>query len=653
MKERMKNNQGVALITVVIGVMFCLLLSSTMLRVSLLGLQSRAVNNEMSNTFYDAESVVDSVKMNLQSLAAKAWAESDHSSGTSDAYLQRAFFLLTGKSDTLAKNGYIELTSKQYNQAIEKLQTDGTIVGGGEVVSFEGISRSLNGEGILDGIIISNVQVSYKDPKTGNVSYLKTDIKIGAPVYASDKSYPVGSYSMFAGAGLKLTNENGKTEFQQPDGLNQLGYLEQHGNVYIGYEKLNSLTSATAVRITKANTFILSGDSTVINGDILCTGQSNIQLTGENVEIRGMILLGPGSHLIISKNTNILCKDIRIFNSDYDVSSTATSGYQSIADKSFSFELAKARTYSEGLPYNYYKKYSNWTSYPYFKKDGQTYSDGGNKASIVYLDSDGKCYDALVNAGSISTQGGELLSKVGGITVNMSDAKLNPVPNKSYANSGNLLYDEVFASVIDTAYFYNWMYKVSEFQNPKVEGILEDKSYTVNKDGSFNASNATVNNGPGDKGPTTFTYAAGKNLSTSCLFYPKTSADLVNVNGNVFYVTSGDVRINVDSNTSTYTGIIITTGNVYVKKDTGYCTGKSLLQMDTTSDHKFLKEYVDTVGKYVGIKDKKQETLFNNLFKGGIKSLYQDVSSSSKGYVVNTEVNSQLELIETYNFDKQ
>ena len=55
MKRFVKNNQGVALITVVVGVMFCLLLTSTMLRVSLLGLQSRSINNQVSDNFYDAE----------------------------------------------------------------------------------------------------------------------------------------------------------------------------------------------------------------------------------------------------------------------------------------------------------------------------------------------------------------------------------------------------------------------------------------------------------------------------------------------------------------------------------------------------------------------------------------------------------------------
>ena len=63
MKRFVKDNNGIALITVLVGVMFCLLLSSTMLRVSLLGLQSRSINNQSSDTYYDSESVIDVVRL--------------------------------------------------------------------------------------------------------------------------------------------------------------------------------------------------------------------------------------------------------------------------------------------------------------------------------------------------------------------------------------------------------------------------------------------------------------------------------------------------------------------------------------------------------------------------------------------------------------
>ena len=87
MRKFTRNNQGVALITVIIGVMFCLLLTSTMLRVSLLGLQSRSINNQVSDTFYDSENVVDTIRLNLQNTAARAWATTSNDATSSKAFV--------------------------------------------------------------------------------------------------------------------------------------------------------------------------------------------------------------------------------------------------------------------------------------------------------------------------------------------------------------------------------------------------------------------------------------------------------------------------------------------------------------------------------------------------------------------------------------
>ena len=489
MKKRLKSNEGIALITVVIGVMFCLLLSSTMLRISMLGLQSRSVNNEMNNTFYDAESVMDSARMNLQRVAAQAWAESDHEDGSPNAYLQRLFVLLTGKTNDFTKNDTYPLAGKDLEAVIDVLQTQSTVVQGGEVTAVKCIDVSKGKDSQYDGLILREVEISFEDPKTGMVSYIKTDIKIGAPVYASEKSYPVGSYSMFAGSGATLWSQQG---VPQAANENQLGFYEQTGNVYIGYERMYNTKEADALFIGDSETFILSGDSVVINGNVLCTGKSNFQVTATNVEIRGMVLLGPGSHFIISKDSNILCRDIRTFSSDANVKYNG-SNYESVAEKTMKRDSTNTKKYDKGVPFKYY---SSGNSTPDHLNGNPYWGKNNTRGQIVYIDGS-SCYDAYVADGIVTTQNSEPISRVGGLTVNMNDAKLYPAPNKAYANSGTVLYDQVFASIVDTAYFYQWMNN-SHFQNPKVESRLSDKQYKENADGSFSyiAGNA-LSSGPG------------------------------------------------------------------------------------------------------------------------------------------------------------
>ena len=292
MKRIKADNRGIALITVVIGVMFCLLLTSTMMRVSLLGLQSREVNNQSSDNFYDAESVVDTVRLNLQHYAAKAWAETTNGTD-SENFVKQTYFLLTGTSYPVS--GGISLSDTQKNHVIDSLKANAK--NGGSILSIGNMETVTGASGKLEGLIIRDVEVKYEHPTTKMVSYVKTDITISAPLYASKKRFPLASYSMFAGSGANLWNAQGfPGQYENP---NQFGFLEQKGNVYFGYESWDSAGNVTAVRIQNRETLILSGENVVINGDVILTNYSNLQITGTDVEIRGKVYLGTGCHLIV------------------------------------------------------------------------------------------------------------------------------------------------------------------------------------------------------------------------------------------------------------------------------------------------------------------------------------------------------------------
>ena len=702
MRKIIKNNQGVALITVIIGVMFCLLLTSTMLRVSLLGLQSRSINNQVSDTFYDAENVVDSVRLNLQNKAAEAWATTSNDATSSYNFVAKAYKLITNKD--YAASGSLSLSSSEKPDAISNLTANA--IQGGTVTDIGDIVRFYGDTGKLEGIKIKDVQVKYENPKTHMVSYVKTDITIRAPLYASKKKYPLASYSMFAGSGASLWNTNShQGQYGNP---NQFGFLEQEGNVYIGYEA----TSGTAIRVDGRETFILSGGNVVINGNIVVYDYSNLQLTADDVEIRGTIILASENcHLVIGTATNLKCQDIII-------------GGKSVANGEY--KLTSGGKVYYGTPYRCYTTWTKpdgscksgvgslnngtWhngssTTPGYYTSGGTTYYPNyvENSSSIVYIDSTNLstayAYDAYVYGKSdVRTQGGAKLT----ITTDPSDSELARRPRRNtqrvvtetddggYKSKHGQMYDDYFLEIIDLEYFEAFMYdEVNTTQNHPVQNRIKSSVYNPNAEkneptaaDAFEGSSIyKLNKRTDDEGNTTsnedeefesvtysgidFSYTAYdgstkkyKNPRVAVIFTGSSNSgngNLVHSRNRPFVVSNYNVEFHVDANDSDYCGIIFTSKKVELKKDNGYCSGKSLLNLDQDSNLSNLKVLMDTIGAHMSSTNvtNKKYVIFNNLFNGGIKRFYERPSSGNSNYQIDVTHNQTMDLVDTENFEKK
>lgn len=713
MRKLVRNNDGIALITVVIGVMFCLLLTSTMLRVSLLGLQSRNINNQVSDTFYDAEGVVDSIRLNLQNTAAEAWTKTSNETSSYN-FVAEAYHLITGKDyATKIATGSLSIAADDTDgiDLVKKNLTNNNSIPGGTVESFGAIEKFIGETGNLEGLKIKNVKVKYENPTTHMVSYVETDIIIRAPLYASKKKFPLASYSMFAGSGATLYNTN--SHGGQYGNPNQFGFLEQEGNVYIGYSGTLSNNEAKAIDISGRETFILSGGNVVINGSVYLSDYSNLQLTGDDVEIRGKIFLGEGCHLIIGTGTNLKCRDIVI-------------GGSSVANGQYTFS-SNGKVYY-GTPY---RCFTTWTNADGSSKVGgldngtKTESAGNptkrksgnveyypnyvdNAASIVYIDSTNidtaRAYDAYVyGASNIKTQQGTKLT----ITTDLDDSDLYPKPRRStqrvvtanddggYASTHGKTYDDYFLEIIDLEYFEQFMYDYNSLtQNHPINNRIKSSVYKPDSEkneptssDAFEGSGITKITRQDDEGNTyrnengqteneefesvtfsgiNYTYTAFdgatrsyKNPRVAVIFTGSTNTgngNLVHSKDRPFVVSNYDVTFHVDKNDADYCGIIFTSGHVELKKDQGYCAGKSLLNLDTTPTLTNLKNLMDTIGAHMSGTNvaETKYVIFNNLFNGGIKRFYDRPSSNNDSqYQVDTTHNSVMDFIDTENFNKE
>ena len=704
MRRIEKDNRGIALITVVIGVMFCLLLTSTMLRVSLLGLQSREVNKQSSDNFYDAESVIDTVRLNLQNYAAKAWAETTNGAD-SENFVKKAYFLITG--DNYPSSG--SLTPSDTSTTIARLQANA--IDGGTILSIGDIESVVGASGKLEGITIKDVEVKYEHPTTKMVSYVKTDITISAPLYASKKKYPMASYSMFAGTGAYIYMQS-----EQSGNSNQLGFLEQEGNVYFGYQKWNDASDADALLITTAQTMILSGDNVVINGNVIIQEHSSLQITGKDVEIRGKIMIGKNSHLIIGNDTSLHCQDIRFYNSDnfysYTTSNTSftlngiksgatytsvaagTASHAGTAVSADKYKLTSAK--KPGLPYDWY------AVNPRPSKQNNPYYSGN--ASIVVVEMKAGVHgqwaanaigDAIITTAGITAPegmtipgGNTNLKREGHISIAMNsqeqvvDTELNPIPRTDrFKNSdGQTItlskkYDYFFLEMVDGEYFEKFCTDCfNTTRNGKAEynvtgdfkcnqSIKNGKYRWKDNNGAYNNLDPGANisersgNGDGGKRKVTFNGVTG-NPTFNVLFSSVGSSipNPCNIGDHPFILTCDPVVVNMDSNDANYCGVVISSSTVRFKKDEGYCTGKSLLLLDTTATKTHLKAFMSEVGSIAAGNSGTltKYMIFNNLFNGGMDRFCDtNNTSGGSGYIADTEHNGELDLIGTSNYEKR
>ena len=661
--KRFGNNNGIALITVVIGVMFCLLLTSTMLRVSLLGLQSRGINNQVSDTFYDAESAVDIMRLNLQNIAAKAWRTTEDTTNSA-SFVQNTYKLLTG-SDTFSTN---QLTTAQYNKLKENLEAH---FENGEIESFSKNLEFVYKDSVLEGLTIKDIQVKYTNPSTGMTSIVKTDITIRAPKYASDENPPLASFSLFAGTGAKLYNTNNLS-----DPGAKLGFFDQAGNVYIGWESCtrnadNSIKSAKALEITSYETIIFSGDNVIINGDIYVGtdsargGHCNIQFTGKKVDVRGTIYLGSNCHLVIGTKTNLNCQDIKFKNS--------SGGYDSIN----SIDRDGGAEYERGVPLTYKDTSSSKSSNPYYS----------NATSIVYVenelkDSDnprsgmvvvaGSVYDAKIDNGVVTcTDSGILAEEITGVIyLSTTDSKLKPKDRVTIYKDEQKTqvlgtYDEYFARIIDVPVFEQYM-ATEASRNNWINYIFNEDKYDIDPDtkkyslkSGVTLSSALASSDANE----TFTFINESGVETSYTYGLRFESaridDIVHTTDHRFFVTNLQHEWHVDGDDAYFDVVVFTSKNVEFKKDNGSATARSFFQLDTTSTHSYLKSFMEKVGRRVAKKNTDgagviEYCTFNNLFNGGIAAFWDESNNSSDPTKkINTQYNSKMDFIETSNFEKK
>lgn len=675
MKMRIKDNRGIALITVVIGVMFCLLLTSTMLRVSLIGLNSRKVNNQTSVTFYSAETVIDSAAMNVQNIAAKAWAETDTQNYTSClAYVQKVYNLLTGGTFPEGDAPHT-LSTEEKTALINVLKVN--IIQGGVITSVGNIEKYLGTTNKLEGFTIKDIEVEYKDPSTGMLSKVKTDLTVRSPLYKKTKT---NSYSFLAGGGMTVSG---------PSGSSQDGSIRVYGKAYCGYLK-NTDTwennresihradvnldekydAAVALRLSNDCNLFFHGD-VEINGDVYVGNKCNLSFLGSNVTIRGSVFLDSSANLIIKDGCKFKCRAIFV---DQEFDSNGNPKADKISTGNLidrtTGEAARKGTYScdgGGAPINHL---------PFAKKDkpgGEGWdTDYDTSSSQIFSCNSFSDDPAEQNNNGKATRIGVSNGLIDNTVVKFTfDHTAEPVKNvttlqvkngNTYTSidltaSGNFGHsvDVKFLELVDA----NYLLKVANYIQSKGYGNYPEKKVTSTSGTTiaetYKWNTDTINDNKVN--PTSIAGGAGQWQSMGSVNVEVmigTEPNNVANSHPMFVVVKDDIDFNDQNKDTKIHGILIAPEVIMSRPREGTNSIIPLDQYPGVTESQY-QTFIDNVGLGYMNKDDNTGTsgyVIGNLILGGISTLYSS-SSGGQQYVAYVEVNSNMDLVEFRNYEKK
>ncbi len=668
-RELERDNRGIALVSVMVGVMLCLLLSATIMRVSYLSFLQKSIGEKTTTTFYENEMFVDDLKLGIQQVVAKAavGVTSTSSDATQDFLVALKTGLGANSATTL--NARLQSFLKEDDTIYDvKVTVEGEVIGG--------VRKYVVEEN--DDIVIKNVLITYKTKPSGYLSKVNTDIRIRSPFYNVEATSSSGGYSMFAGGGFTIN----------PNSTAKPNILHMSGDIYIGYDKSDSrkveintkkgtqdyklLKNAMASEWKKDVCIEWeSGSNVTINGDVYISNYSKLLIMSGNVDVRGKIYVDNTSHLIISSSAKLTCQDLVLgCSSSYTGGDSVADGYDSssVGSKTYS-QLPKACDDHDRADWWNGKNSSN----KYY--DGLYIWDGSKaervykitteteevKAKVTKYDSSG-----AVVYNSDGTRAKEevdyKVQKVKSLKVtsaSMTNANVSCLeidvmnfPDRMITkkiDGTNYEFDVEFVKLVDVEYYIR-----GTKNSPYIDNATRVTNYpkASNTDTKWNAPYSESSDITGSGRQLNFKKKDGNNVQVKTMV----GAIETGNNGSHFLMPSYGTNIvfNDQNNNMNSWGIYISPGKIVgtAKEQNSYIT--SLLSL-VEDNYDNAKKFFDALGQRIlpGSADTKYRVI-NNMFNGGIKVFYESSSGGGGGGTVTSDIarNSAVEAVTLENWSK-
>lgn len=307
LKKKLKDNSGMALITVIIACGFLAALVSILLMTTLVNFKMKVVNDRGKDTFYSAEQVLDEINVGLQrrvsdSLSASYTAVMEnYDTESNDAkklriktlYYQNLWSYLevpgSGHQmyDVTKLEEFLKETTKWHTYAAGSGagapgEGFGAIIRAVNIDPSGTASESGYGDMITyqdGGIVLKNLKVYYKD-YNGFVSVIQTDIRLNLPSFdfaKSSASADIADYCFIADGGAERTVQ---------------GDLTFNGNIYADHFSTNKVDTTFGAD----SLIVVKNDISLDDGSLTTNSGANIWATGlnaksANVDVSGVLNL--------------------------------------------------------------------------------------------------------------------------------------------------------------------------------------------------------------------------------------------------------------------------------------------------------------------------------------------------------------------------
>lgn len=310
------DNRGVALISVLVIMTVCLLVSTVVLEITYTSLLSRKVNKVSNDTFYSAETTLDDVQTVLQDVAVFTMKQMNTNSSLE--------FIDSAKTTLLASSGASSLndTEKISEYIFDQLTSDtkavlgqqdaasGAYVYDSSKFKISAVNQKNSSSNSTKSTLTFSVELNYIDPDTNYETRITTDLVMNDIVHRTPAAqYSLGSYSMFTGGGAGFSGNGDTTN-------GTYSCFIQEGNAYIG---MNISNAPTAVEVSGSglifdgNRVIINGDVYVNDGALMFTGDKvteNGTQTLTEVDIKGTLYINKDAVVVLSDGVNLMCQDI-------------------------------------------------------------------------------------------------------------------------------------------------------------------------------------------------------------------------------------------------------------------------------------------------------------------------------------------------------
>ena len=679
MRRRLKDDdRGIALISVMICVMLCFLLSATIMRISLLSYLQKGIGKQSTSTFYENESFVDDIKLGVQQKVAVAFAES--SSTTQTAFL--ANFKAKILADGVAAGASVTATDKdKLEKALKSYISNSN-------PTLKIVSLTVDGDGsgnyfLDDGdgeVVIKNIRIEYTDDsKGGYMSNIKTDIRIRSPFYiTTTTSTQTSRYSMIAGGGTSAMSADSQDTLLQVAGSYYSGYNCTNPHTNAGYTVSGGVATATAIEIG-GNTILYFTESDgekaeriannsevnslVLNGDMIIKGSAKVVLMGGTVVVRGTIYLQGNGKLIVNKETTLICRDIQFTKNSttYKAASGEYTGTSSLNHLPYPKKPQYTKSQADKVDTDYDGKGALFIC----DTARNSITIGKNTNDLKATVREASFKNGLVKSGTTETK-----IKLTNTGLYNSDSSVPSTdPESNILKSDGNYYDPEYCALVDVEWFLKGMSESNHIaptaNTVTASGALEEKDSSTKetlaklKNGKkfyFTSGHGGSSDTNGKGEDQNAQNINGKNVKI-CVGNHDSMLSTSNYTDSIFYLTTHAISFNDMNWDRDARLVMLSSQSVSLKpKDGGLV--KIVPMSEWFSSENDYKAFIDQIGLHLARKDASQYNQYNivnNYFVGGIKTLYtREGGGNTETITTENDVvtNRTLEVVSFENWEK-